>query len=249
MFSGPAVFLNKQRYRFKKDGCGISRRIYSVFGALFFVCLCVIGCSGSELGGASATPTTKPVTATTASVPQVALADLHWCGKPVLVFRDEGATKASKPTISGTSTPGGTPAATPKTLTDWKQVEPNLGFTVFLPQTLPQGSCLISASGTIHDPTFGGIFTIGYVLPNHDSISLSEAPLASQSSLFQCSPSTSTTGGKGGTPTPSPTVNPIQLCTGAHSTTNVVLSARGATAALEQLFNALQPHVAWVPAI
>ena len=220
---------------------------------LLLVSVCLAGCSGLNGGGVSSTATTKGVTATSASTPQVALAELHWCGKPILVFRDEGAIKASTPTVSGTSAPGvtpttvATPSATPKTLTDWNQVEPNLGFTVFLPPTLPQGSCLISASGTIHDPTFGGIFTIGYVLPNHDAISLSEAPLASQTSTFQCSPSSSATGAKSGTPTPGPTVEPIQLCTGARSTTNVVLSARGATAALEQTFTALQPHVAWVP--
>ena len=173
----------------------------------------------------------------------------------MLVFRDEGATKINTPTattgtpsISVTPLSTLTPLATPKTLTDWSQVEPNLGFSVFLPQTLPQGSCLISASGTIHDPTFGGIFTIGYVLPDHDAISLSEAPLASQSSTFQCSPASSTTSGKSNsTPTPGPTAVPVQLCTGARSNTNIVLSARGATSALEQLFSALQANVAWVP--
>ncbi len=243
MFSG----LYKQRYQC--IGGGVRTYIYSVLATLLFAGVCLAGCSGLNVGGGSSTQTVKGATATSASVPQVALAGLHWCGKPVLVFRDEGSTKSSTPTVSGTpaSTVTPTSIATPKTLTDWNQVEPNLGFTVFLPPTLPQGSCLISASGTIHDPTFGGIFTIGYVLPNHDAISLSEAPLASQTSTFQCSPSSSATGTSSGTPTPGPTVEPVQLCTGARSTTNVVLSARGATAALEQTFTALQPNVAWVP--
>ena len=233
---------------------GVRTHIYSMLATLLFMAVCFAGCSGLNVGGSSSTPTPKGVTATSASTPQVALADLHWCGKPVLVFRDEGSTKSSTPTVSGTPASTVTPttvatsSTTPKTLTDWNQVEPNLGFTVFLPSTLPQGSCLISASGTIHDPTFGGIFTIGYVLPNHDAISLSEAPLASQTSTFQCSPSSSsTTGTKSGTPTPGPTVEPVQLCTGARSTTNIVLSARGATTALEQTFTALQPNVTWVP--
>jgi len=221
--------------------------MYSVLATLLFVSVYLAGCSGLNAGGASSTSTTKGVTATSASVPQVALANLHWCGKPILVFRDAGATKSSTPTVSGTPTTVATPSATPKTLTDWSQVEPNLGFTVFLPPTLPQGSCLISASSTIHDPTFGGIFTIGYVLPNHDAISLSEAPLASQTSTFQCSPSGSATGAKTGTPTPGPTVEPVQLCTGARNTTNIVLSARGAPSTLEQTFTALQPNVTWVP--
>ena len=247
MSSGSVLY--KRRYQSKNSGGGI--RLYSVLATLFLASFCFIGCSGLNLGGTSSTPTTKGATATTASLPQVALAELHWCGKPILVFRDEGASKTSIPTVSGTPavtpTTSTTPIPTPKTLTDWKQVEPNLGFAVFLPPTLPQGSCLISASGTIHDPTFGGIFTIGYVLPNHDAISLSEAPLASQTSTFQCSPSSSATSGKSGTPTPGPTTEPVQLCTGARNTTNIVFSARGPITALEQTFRALQPNIAWVP--
>ena len=261
MFSGLTKVLNKQQYQFKR-GVGNEHSsnnnkqyIFSIFGFLLLISFWLAGCSGINVGGVGSASSTKGVTATIAALPQVALADLHWCGKPVLIFRDEGATKINTPTAT-TSTPSTsvtptdtvTPIATPKTLTDWQQVEPNLGFSVFLPQTLPQGSCLISASGTIHDPTFGGIFTIGYVLPDHDAISLSEAPLASQSSNFQCSPSSSTTSGKSSsTPTPGPTVDPVQLCTGARGNTNVVLSARGATSALEQLFSALQTNVAWVP--
>ncbi len=245
MFSGLSLIWNKQQYAKRRTASDFSPSLYSVFCALLFVSIGLAGCTGLN-AGTSPTPTTKASTSV-ASLPQVALASLPWCGKPVLVFRDEGSSKTVTPTTAGTPAVS-TPSATPKTLTDWKQVEPNLGFTVFLPATLPQGSCLISASGTIHDPTFGGIFTIGYVLPNHDALSLSEAPLASQSSTFQCSPSSTTTGGKAGTPTPIPTVAPVQLCTGARSTTNVVLSARGTTAALQQLFTALQDHVAWVPA-
>ncbi len=219
--------------------------IYVVLAALIFV-----GCSGINFGGSDSTSTTKGATATV--VPQVGLASLHWCGKTILVFRDGGASKSSTPTGAGTATPAGTPAvtpgATPKTLTDWKEVEPNLGFTVFLPPTLPQGSCLISASGTIHDPTFGGIFTIAYVLPNHDALSLSEAPLNSQTSTFQCSPSSTATESKNSTPTPGPTAVPVQLCTGARNNTNIVLSARGTTPVLEQTFTSLQSGVTWVPA-
>lgn len=246
MFSGFVFY--KKRYQ-SHDRVVI--RLYTALATLFVASFCFVGCSGLNLGGTSSTPTTQGATATTASLPQVALANLHWCGKPILVFRDEGATKTSTPTVSGTPavtpTTATTPIATPKTLTDWKQVEPNLGFTVFLPPTLPQGSCLISASGTIHDPTFGGIFTIGYVLPNHDAISLSEAPLASQTSTFQCSPSSTTASGKSVTPTPGPTTEPVQLCTGARNTTNIVLSARGATTTLEHTFTTLQQNIAWVP--
>ena len=250
MFSGLYTLLYTRRK-------SILMPMYTVLATLLFASCCLVACSGINLGGSTSSTTTQGVTAT--SVPQVELASLHWCGKPILVFRDGGATKSSTPTQSAgtvtptttsavTATPAVTPVATPKTLTDWKQVEPNLGFTVFLPATLPQGSCLISASATIHDATFGGIFTIAYVLPNHDAFSLSEAPLASQTSTFQCSPSSTATVGKSSTPTPGPTAVPVQLCTGARNNTNIVLSARGTTSALEQTFSSLQSGVSWVPA-
>src|SRR5260370_14218017 len=110
-------------------------------------------CSDMKLAG-NATNTTPGGTA-----PQVALAQLHWCGKPVIIFRDEGASPTASATA--TSTPSGsslTPTATAtaqvSTVTNWSQVEPKLGFTIYLPQTLPQNSCLVSASGTLHDPIF-----------------------------------------------------------------------------------------------
>jgi hypothetical protein len=204
----------------------------------------------------------------------VVLTKLHWCGKPLMIFRDEGApvtvTPASAtPTTGATGTATATAKVTPSvaattpatrtaavgtatTITDWAQVEPNLGFTVYLPPTLPQASCLTSASGTIHDPILGGSFTIGYLLPDHSSVSLSEAPLRSQSSTFQCivSPSTGTSGSgsKGGTATPGKTETAMQVCTGARDTTRIVFSARGATDSLQRFFTSLQPHVNWVPA-
>jgi hypothetical protein len=221
-------------------------------------------CSGLALGGGSdSTPTPR---ATLQSAQQVALTQLHWCNKPVTIFRDEGAPAATTPTAgttptrSGTPTPGSTPTATdspvanaPKTLTDWAQVEPNLGFTVYLPATLPPTACLVSTIGTIHDPILGGSFVITYMLADHSSISLSEAPLRTQSLALQCSPSTVSTGSPASAsttpgPTPNPTHAPTRLCTGVRDTTNIVFSAQGDTATLEQFFNALQPNVNWVPA-
>jgi hypothetical protein len=192
----------------------------------------LIACSGP---GGNTTPTPQR----TAAANQIALARFHWCGKPLMVFRDEGAVAASTP-VSGT----------PKLVNDWEQVKADLGFTVFLPSTLPAGACLMCASATTHDPIFGGNFTIGYLLPDHSSISFSEAPLRSQNTAFQCSPASAGSGAKPVTPTKNgaTTQSNIQLCSGARNTTHIVFSARGTTTVLEQFFQHLQPNVAWIPA-
>ena len=221
----------------------------------------LLSCSGLNFsgGGGSATPTQKP----TPSL--VALTNLHWCNKPFVIFRDLHAPVTVTPTagIATATTTSGTPTATstasptpstsgpPTTITDWSQVEPNLGFAVFLPKTLPEKTCLVSASGTVHDPTFGGNIIIGYLLPDGSPLSFSEAPLRSNSRDFQC-----TSSPKGTAPqnpvTPGVTASPIQaailICTGAKDNTNVVFSLRGNEASLKQFFDALQPGVKWVPA-
>lgn len=210
-----------------------------------------------------------PGTTATATPSELALTKIHWCSKPSMVFRDEGAsvTLGASATatagVSPTATAGSTPTATatasptpsgPRTISDWSQIKPNLGFTVYLPGTLPRGTCLVSAQATIHDPIFGGNFFIGYLLPDHNSISLSEAPLNSQNVQFQCNPSGSSspqkqTTPKTGTPVPSvsPTQAPDQLCSGARNSTNIVLLAQGNMDSLQKFFNALQPNVAWIP--
>lgn len=229
-------------------------------GSIMLLCLCLSACS-SPFGGAAATPT--PSTR--------ALTKVGWCAKPLMIFDDGGAvTPTVTPTASATATATGTAtstataastpavgAGTPQTVTDWSQVKANLGFTVYLPASLPNGSCLVSAQATIHDPIFGGSFTIGYLLPDHSSLSLSEAPLKSQSTTFQCNPSgataTPTTGSGKGTPTatattPGPTTTPTQLCSGAKETTNIVMSGSGTVDHLQQIFNGLQPNINWIPA-
>lgn len=235
---------------------------------LFFLCLLVNACSNPFDGTGSATPTSSTQ----------ALAKISWCTKPLMVFRDEGAitptvtatatgtatgtataTGTTSTTPSTTGTPGGTatttPTAgpgTPQTVTSWSLVKANLGFTIYLPATLPNGSCLLSAQATIHDPIFGGSFTIGYLLPDHTALSLSEAPLKSQQITFQCNPTGSvTTPTAGTTPTPvvTPTTSSAQLCSGARGTTNIVLSGPGTAGHLQQIFNNLQPDVNWIPAV
>lgn len=237
--------------------------------------LFLASCTG--LFGGSSGPTL------TATPSELAIAQLHWCGKPSMLFRDEGAVARPTTTTTATSTPGvtvtttatatpgatvtatagNTPTATvtvapgtPSTVTDWSEVKANLGFTVFLPSKLPGNTCLVNAQATIHDPIIGGSFTIGYLLPDHSALTLSEAPLISQNIAFQCNPSNGATPQanatpKVGTPAPSPSATqgtPLLLCSGAKDTTNIVMSARGNTDHLQQIFNHLQPNIPWMPA-
>lgn len=195
---------------------------------LLLVGLLLASCDsgGGNTPGAQSTPAST------------ALSKLRWCDKPMIVFRDLGATGSQK---------SATPTTTPTTLNDWSQVKPALGFTVYLPATLEAGTCLMSASGTLHDPIFGSSFTIGYLLPDHSSISLSQAPLRSQQTVFQCSPAANTGSSTNGGVSSPTTTNDVQLCSGARGTTNIVFSAHGKPAALQQFFNALQSNVEWVP--
>lgn len=255
-----------------KSGKGIrwagARPGLSLAIGIFLGCLLLSACANPFGGAATSTPT--PATQ--------ALEKISWCTSPLMVFRDEGATTPAgtatatataspvatatatgSPTSTGTASASGTPTAgpgTPQTITDWSLVKANLGFSVYLPGTLPRGSCLVSAQATIHDPIFGGNFTIGYLLPNHASLSFSEAPLKLQNTTFQCNPTGASTTPTPAisktpvtaTPSPTPTTNPGQLCSGARNTTNIVLSGPGTTAQLQQIFNSLQPDINWIPA-
>ena len=235
----------------------------SIAASLCLVCLLLSACS-SPLSGATASPTAATQ----------ALSKTSWCSKSLMIFRDEGAsgTPTGTSTASATGTPTSTNTPAAQTVTDWSLVKANLGFTVYLPTTLPNHSCLVSAQATIHDPIFGGSFTIGYLLPDHTSLSFSEAPLKSQNTSFQCnitggitSTPTKSTPVAGGTvpanetptvtvtppraqPTPALTMATSQLCSGAKNTTNIVLSGPGTVQHLQQVFDGLQPNITWIPA-
>lgn len=192
-----------------------------------FIALTLAACS---LGGGGNASTDKP------------LSQLHWCGgKPLMFFRDERTSGPSTPAAGGTQASG-----TPTTLTNWDQVKGQLGFAVYLPANLPSGTCLVNASGTVRDSVMGSNFSISFVLPDGDSVSLSEAPMQSQGQAFQCSLVSKMTNS---TPTSSNTTQPpVQLCTGVHNKTDVVFSARGTTNNLHTFFQNLQPNISWVPA-
>lgn len=239
------------------------RALITIAGTVLLSSLLFAACSGFG-GGNTSSPTS------TSTPSSLALAKLHWCNKPTILFRDEHAPVTTTPTggtptatVTATasatatttataSTPTPTPTASgPTTVTNWSQVEPSLGFTVYLPKTLPTNSCLVSASGTFHDPIFGGSFSIGYLLPDHSSVTLAEAPARNNSLSFQCSPSGNPAPqvpqAGTATPTASATTTPLLLCTGVRSGTNIVFSARGNQTTLQQFFNNLQPNVSWVP--
>src|SRR2546429_6851395 len=215
----------------------------------------LVSCSGVNVGSSAAGPTAKP------TIPQVSLSKLHWCNKPFIIFRDEHAPVTLTPgggtsTVTAKATTGSTPTAipSPTTLTEWSQIKPNLGFTVFLPAALPAATCLVSASGTLNDPIFGGNFIIGYLLPDTSPLSLSEAPVRTNSREFQCTSSNEAApqvprSTNSGTPAPttSPTSVPALLCTGVKDNTSIVFSERGSEGSLKQFFDALRPDVAWVP--
>src|SRR5215472_5625254 len=67
--------------------------------------LLLASCTGL-FGGGAATPAPKPTPS------ELALAQLRWCSKPSMVFRDEGAAPSPTPATTATTTPSATPTAT-----------------------------------------------------------------------------------------------------------------------------------------
>ncbi len=223
--------------------------------SLFLMSIFFSACS-NPFGGGGKTVSVTPTVST-----QQMLNTISWCAKPLMVFRNEGAATPTATATNTSSTPtatatSSTPAAgpgTPSTVTSWSVVKSSLGFTVYLPASLPHGSCLVSAQATIHDAIYGGqgSFTIGYLLPDHTSLSISETPLIkSLDTTFQCNPNSSATPTSNSTPTTTPTVSPTlsQLCSGAKNTTNIVIAGPGNVAHLQQIFTSLLPDITWIPA-
>ena len=117
-----------------------------------------------------------------------------------------------------------------------RKVKGQLNFTPYLPPTLPAGSCLVLAGGTIHDPIYGARLSITYDLPNSVPVSFSEAPKrANLSETLQCQAST--------------TDATTSICIGAIANTTVTIAARQVQSDVQTLFKSLQPNVDWVPTI
>ena len=143
------------------------------------------------------------------------LTTLSWCDRPYLNFVDASSS-----------------AQTP--INDWTQVKSQLGFTLYLPPSLPKGSCLALAGGSIHNPIYGGQFSITYVLPKIGPVSFSEAPLRpGLSSKTQCIQSTQDKN--------------TTICVGAVANTSITIASRQPSADIEAMFGSLKPDVAWVP--
>src|SRR5437588_9781818 len=101
--------------------------------AVLLVGLLLVGCSGLFGGNTSGADS---------SAQSVALSGLPWCNnKPDGTFMDDAAPATPQATnsSSGASPKGGTatPGLSSGTPISWRFFEANLGFTIFLPATLP----------------------------------------------------------------------------------------------------------------
>lgn len=144
------------------------------------------------------------------------LASLSWCDRPLITFQDDSTTAQNM-------------------LTKWSDVKDQLGFTSYLPESFPQGTCLALAGGSVHNPIYGGQFSITYVLPKVGPVSFSEAPLhQGLSKNTQCIQSAQD--------------NKTTICVGAIADTSITIASRRPQADIEAMFGNLKPNVAWVPA-
>src|SRR5258706_4000564 len=171
---------------------------------------------------------------TTSHSNAVALSQLAWCDRPIIEFQDNGTTAQT-------------------TTSKWDKVHDQLGFTVYLPPSLPKGSCLVLAGGTIHDPIYGGHMSITYELPTSGPVSFSEAPKRSNlTGKVQCTQSTSSTASTSTATTASSTstattTSSTTVCLGTISGTSITIASRQSQADVQALFASLKADVNWVP--
>jgi hypothetical protein len=143
------------------------------------------------------------------------LASLSWCDRPLITFQDDSTTAQ-------------------KLLSNWDDVKDQLGFTPYLPESMPEGTCLALAGGSIHNPIYGGQFSITYVVPKIGPVSFSEAPLhQGMSNKTQCIQSAQD--------------SKTMICVGAISNTSITIASRQSEADIQDVFGTLKSNVAWVP--
>ena len=172
---------------------------------------------------------------TSAQSTDQSLSALPWCDAPLISFQDD--SQPSQPS-----------------LTQWDSVKGALGFTPYLPTTLPKGSCLDLVGGSIHDPVFGGHLSITWVLPNTGPISFSEAPRrgAAVSTTPQCAtsaptPQATSSATSSATTTPQASGDTTTICIGALGDTSVTIASHLTASALQAYYSKLQPNVDWQP--
>jgi hypothetical protein len=147
---------------------------------------------------------------------ELQLGQVPWCDRPLISFQDDSTT-------------------TQKIITNWGDVKDELGFTPYLPPSMPKGTCLALAGGSIHNPIYGGQLSITYVLPNSGPLSFSQAPkrpnLPTTTQCIQSTQDSKTT-----------------ICAGVIGNTSITIASRQSSAELQALFGKLQPNENWVPA-
>jgi hypothetical protein len=146
------------------------------------------------------------------------LTHIPWCDRKNINFRDESSPNA-------------------QSLTNWSDVKDQLGFTYYLPSSLPKGTCLVLAGGTIHDSTYnGGHFSITYDLPDSGPLALSEAPKQpNMAANLQCVQSAQD--------------NKTNVCLGVVGETSVTIASRLSTDGIQSIFSSLKGNLAWTPAV
>lgn len=180
----------------------------AALGLLLLMTLALSGC-GPFGGSNSSGPTSS-------GDGNQSLASLAWCDRPLITFQDDSTTSQNM-------------------LTKWDAVKDQLGFTPYLPESFPDGTCLALAGGSIHNPIYGGQFSITYVLAKVGPVSFSEAPLhQGMSSKTQCIQSTQD--------------KKTNICVGAISNTSITIASRQPAEDIQAIFGTLKPGVEWVPA-
>lgn len=247
---GPNFWGKGRNRRWWLTACKSRASWYMLVGSLLLMNLLFTACS---LGGDGETNGT-PGSSQTAQ--PVALSQLPWCGgEPAQIFMDNRSAKVPDPVVGEPvqAVDLGPADGKPVLLDDWNTLKANLGFQVFLPETLPEGACLLSASGTVRDAVLGSNFTVTYMLPDGGALTIAQAPQHTAHKDLECSVSeaSDTEPADAGTPsaTPDAPLLPLQLCSGIRETTNVTFSARWDVPALQQFFEQLKANIEWKPAV
>lgn len=179
----------------------------SIAFGLAFLVVAALTLTGCSLpGGTSSGVTTGPQ----------GLSQLSWCDGPQIIFQDDSSS-------------------TQQVISNWGQAQSQLGFTYYLPATMPAGTCLDIAGGVIHDQIFGGKLDLTYTLPKIGSLTFAEAPKHGDIvTSLQCAVS--------------PADSTANICIGAINDTTITIAGRDTDSDLQSIFHSLKPNVTWLPA-